>query len=235
MSLSLSRGIRVAIVDSGIATGHPHVGEVGEGVSLLPWVEDTLDRIGHGTAVAGAIREKAPSAELIPVKVFDRNLRTDGVSLAAAIRWAAEHDCQLINLSLGTANVEYQALLESAVDFAIQNGCMVIAAYEAEGKRYLPGSFDSVIGVVGSAALGRERLVIKPAAKGGLRLGASIYPRPIPGVPKEKNLHGISFAVANVTGTLARYLANGTAKDLRGFIKQLQDQNHKGSSRRSAP
>ena len=32
---------------------------------------------------------------------------------------------------------------------------------------------------------------------------ASGYPRPIPGVPREKNLKGISFAVANVTGTLA--------------------------------
>jgi hypothetical protein len=126
-------------------------------------------------------------------------------------------------------NVEHQALLESAVDFAIENGSMVVAAYESDGKRYLPGAFDSVIGVVGSAALGRERLVIKPAAKGGLRLGASIYPRPIPGVPKEKNLHGISFAVANVTGTLARYLGGGTTHDLRGFIKQLQDQSRKTS------
>ena len=29
---------------------------------------------------------------------------------------------------------------------------------------------------------------------------ASSYPRPVPGVPKERNLHGISFAVANFTG-----------------------------------
>jgi hypothetical protein len=33
---------------------------------------------------------------------------------------------------------------------------------------------------------------------------ASGYPRPIPGVPRERNLHGVSFAVANVTGFLAR-------------------------------
>jgi hypothetical protein len=33
---------------------------------------------------------------------------------------------------------------------------------------------------------------------------ASGYPRPIPGVPPERNLSGISFAVANVTDWLAR-------------------------------
>lgn len=36
---------------------------------------------------------------------------------------------------------------------------------------------------------------------------ASGYPRPIPGVPPERNLKGISFAVANVTGVLARAMA----------------------------
>jgi len=33
---------------------------------------------------------------------------------------------------------------------------------------------------------------------------ASGFPRPIPGVAPERNLKGISFAVANVTGLLAR-------------------------------
>ena len=35
-------------------------------------------------------------------------------------------------------------------------------------------------------------------------MAAAPYPRPIPGVPVEGNLNGISFAVANVTGMLAR-------------------------------
>ena len=32
---------------------------------------------------------------------------------------------------------------------------------------------------------------------------ASPYPRPIPGVPVERNLSGVSFAVANVSGLAA--------------------------------
>jgi len=33
---------------------------------------------------------------------------------------------------------------------------------------------------------------------------ASGFPRPIPGVAPERNLKGISFAVANVTGLIAK-------------------------------
>jgi len=40
---------------------------------------------------------------------------------------------------------------------------------------------------------------------------ASGWPRPIPGVPPLRNLNGISFAVANVTGILARRPVNADA------------------------
>jgi hypothetical protein len=43
-----------------------------------------------------------------------------------------------------------------------------------------------------------------PNAKRSVR--ASGYPRPIPGVDPERNLKGLSFAVANATGLLALML-----------------------------
>jgi hypothetical protein len=43
---------------------------------------------------------------------------------------------------------------------------------------------------------------------------ASPFPRPIPGVPPERNLHGVSFAVANMTGLLARILESCSRDDL---------------------
>jgi len=201
------RGVRVAVVDSGIAEGHSHVGEVAVGVSLVHSVGDTLDRIGHGTAVAAAIREKAPVAILVPVKVFDRALTTDARTLAEAIHWAADHECQIVNLSLGTANAEHAALLQAAVSYAAMRGTRVVSAYESDAVRWLPGSLAGAIGVVGRDDIAREELVAELAGPFDLSpVGASIYPRPIPGVPRERNLSGISFAVANVSGFLARWL-----------------------------
>jgi hypothetical protein len=39
---------------------------------------------------------------------------------------------------------------------------------------------------------------------------ASPYPRAIPGVPVDRNLHGTSFAVANMTGLAARLLESSS-------------------------
>jgi subtilisin family serine protease len=212
------RGVRVAIVDSGVAPGHPHVGNTANGVSLIHGVADTLDRVGHGTAIAAAIREKAPDAELVPVKVFDRALSTDAATLARAIRWAASHDCHLVNLSLGTANTDHEGLLSEAVAFAAKEGAVVVAAFESDGTRWLPGSITGVVSVVADPTIDRHTIALDLDASRVARYSASIYPRPIPGVPPERNLHGISFAVANVTGALCRYLEDGGNRSLVGDL-----------------
>ncbi len=199
------RGVRIAIVDSGLAPGHPHVGAVADGHSFVSPTDDVRDRIGHGTAVAAAIREKASDAELVPVKVFDRALTTDAATLSDAIRWAADNACRIVNLSLGTANVAHSAVLEDAIQYAEHRGVLVVAACRSDKVRWFPGSVAGAVGVTGSTDVERDELQIANDIETGCsHLVASIYPRPIPGVPRERNLHGISFAVANATGFLAR-------------------------------
>ena len=57
-------------------------------------IDDYLDRLGHGTAVIAAIREKAPDAEIFAVKVFDRSLSTSIAALVAAIDWSTRAGMQ---------------------------------------------------------------------------------------------------------------------------------------------
>ena len=197
--------MRIAILDSGLAAGHPHVGAVADGHSCVSLANDVLDRIGHGTAVAAAIREKVSDAELVPVKVFDRTLTTDAATLSEAIHWAADNACHLVNLSLGTANVAHSAMLEDAIQYAARRGVLVVAAHRSDDVRWFPGSLSDAVGVTGHTDVERDELLIaEDIETGRSHLVASIYPRPIPGVPRERNLHGVSFAVANATGFLAR-------------------------------
>ena len=81
--------------------------------------QDYLDRLGHGTAVAATIIEKAPDIELYAVKVFEKELATGGDALVAAMDWAIEHQMQVINLSLGTSNLELEVQLQAVVERAI--------------------------------------------------------------------------------------------------------------------
>jgi subtilisin family serine protease len=202
------RPVRIAIVDSGIYAGHPHVHGVAGGVSLVSGAaaDDYLDRHGHGTAVAAAIREKAPAAELIAVKIFDRELSTTAGELARAIESAAGFEVDLINLSLGSTNPGHAARLAQALMAAHHAGAAVVAAATQSGLPSLPGSLQPVIAVDVDWDCAREEVIVDGVAPAVLRLRAAGYPRPIPGVPPERNLKGVSFAVANATGAIARLL-----------------------------
>src|SRR5262245_6645808 len=117
-SRGYSRSIlKVAIIDSGIHAAHPHVGGVIGGIGIREdgsTHDDFVDRLGHGTAVAAVIHEKAPQAELFIIKVFDRELAATGAALVSACRYALDIDAGLVNLSLGTQNQEHAPALLDA-------------------------------------------------------------------------------------------------------------------------
>jgi subtilisin family serine protease len=200
-------GIRVAIVDSGAVAGHPHLPAVAGGVTITPGGElpEYRDQLGHGTAVAAAIHEKAPDAQLWIARVFVTRLAASPGTLVRAIDWSIAHGAHLINLSLGTSNPDHEPRLTAALQRAVDAGCRVVAAAEADGIRWLPGSLDGALGVLADPACPRHEVRWSSGA-GRTFLVGSPYPRPIEGVPVERNLSGLSFAVANVTGVLARAL-----------------------------
>ena len=221
------QGVRVAVIDSGVHPTNPHIGDVPvSGVRIGPDGEidgDFVDRIGHGTAVAAAILEKAPGIDLVAVRVFDRTLATSADVLARGISWAASHGARLINLSLGTSNPARAAVLGAAVEEAVAAGAILVSAFESDGVTWLPGSLPNAVGVTLDPTCDRHAVVLTgDATRAQVRFGASGYPRPIDGVPIERNLSGISFAVANATGFLARLLSRDTAiRDTRAIAREL--------------
>jgi hypothetical protein len=198
------RGVRVAVVDSGVHATHPHVLGVAGSAAFndVGGGDDIMDRLGHGRP-SRPPSEKAPDVELLAVKVFDRVLATTGRALVQAIQWAAEQDAALINLSLGTLNRDHEAALADAIQHAAARGTIVVAAAPEEHARWLPGALPGVLGVEVSWECPRDTCHVVPSADGSIRLRASGYPRPIPGVPPERNLKGLSFAVANATSFAA--------------------------------
>jgi subtilisin family serine protease len=214
------RGVRVAVIDSGAHAAHPHVGGIagGAGIDALGTLhDDWTDRLGHGTAVTAVIREKAPEAEIVVAKVFDRSLDATAVALVAGIDWAVSQGASLINLSLGTTNPGHALMLAAAVGRAHAAGAWIVAAGLQPSSRdaatasrlaWLPGSLPGVVAVELDWTMPRDQIVIVARAQDvarepALHVRASGYPRPIPGVAPERNLRGVSFAVANVTGLLA--------------------------------
>lgn len=203
--------MKIAIVDSGINPGHPHVGAVAGAVCITEAGEtrDAIDRLGHGTAVAGAIREKAPEAELFAVKVFDGRLTTTIDVILRALAWCRDHRMDVVNLSLGTSNPDHRERFTEA----LAGGLLVISAAHT-----LPGSLAGVIGVLADAGCPRDVFRFRDGI-----FFASPYPRPIPGVPVTANLNGDSFAVANMTGFVARIHGTASRASIReALIRQAE-------------
>jgi subtilisin family serine protease len=222
-------GVRVAVVDSGIRWPHPHIAcpvggawiRVDPNDAAIREVDGTFaDRIGHGTAVAAAIHEKAPDAELWAIKVFDDRLATSTPVLAYALGVAAKSGARVINLSLGTTDGERAGLLDEAVREAAARGALVVSALEVNGARCFPGAFGGVVAVRLDSECPRDE-IHAASDQEGVVFTAAPYPRPIPGVPRERNVSGISFAVANVTGFLARLLERTRAESLADVVVEL--------------
>jgi hypothetical protein len=197
--------MRIGVIDSGVHAAHPHIHGVAGGIGIARdgrEEPDYTDRLGHGTAVTAVIREKAPGAEIFAIKIFHESLATRIEPLLAALDWCVGHRMNLINLSLGTNNPAHEAPLREAVSRIRGTGSFLIAAGEEDGVRWLPGALPGVIAVELDWECPRD--AYRTATVGGRTIfRASGFARPIPGVPLDRNIKGLSFAVANVTGLLA--------------------------------
>lgn len=135
--------VRVAIVDSGIDLGHPEfAGRVALAKSFVGG--SVADQQGHGTFVAGIIAANsdnnegisgiALSAQLLVAKVVRSDGTISPAAEAKAIRWAADHDARVINLSLGGLRSRnknedtYSTVEQDAIEYAYAKGSVLVAA-----------------------------------------------------------------------------------------------------------
>jgi subtilisin family serine protease len=218
-------GVRVAVIDSGVHASHPHVGGVAGGLGIRDdgsVVDDFVDRLGHGTAVTAAIREKTPDADIFVIKVFWNVLATDISCLVRAIELAAERGAHAINLSLGTAEMAHCERLEAALAAARRAGSIVVSATDDGRTPWLPGGLDAAVGVKADWTCDRHGYTVS-TVDGRPILVTSPFPREIPGVRRERNLHGVSFAVANATAFVTRALEARPGSDIARIFETLHE------------
>ncbi len=170
--------VRVAVLDSGIDSGHPELqNRIADGESFVSssWESDTN---GHGTFVAGEIAAAVNNTVGIAGVGFPANLlvakivRSDGTispdAEAKAIRWAVDNGARVINMSFGGLRVPgdptsdtFSPLEAAAVRYAVSKGVLVVAAVgnsdnaptEPWGFAGYPAALPHVLGV---SAIGRD-------------------------------------------------------------------------------
>ena len=205
---STGRGVRIAVVDSGVALDHPDLrGQVAV-------ARDFVDVDGHvaeahGTAVAGIIAARAgngvgivgiaPQARLLALRAcWQRDsgpAACSSFTLARALQFAIDARAQVVNLSLSGPD---DRLLSRLLDAALQRGISVVGAVNAQARDGgFPASHPGVLAVDGLGHDAGSRTVLHAPGTG--------IPAPLPdggwGL-----VSGASFATAQVSGLAALLL-----------------------------
>lgn len=137
------RGIRVAIVDSGINLALDEKSSVVMARDFTPDQTPETDELGHGSKVATMVRNIAPQAKLVNLKALSNNLPPDRAWAKDAIYFCIDSypDIRVINISLWfdpTPCPSMSCPLCEAVSKAFAKGIVVVAA--AGNKGPTPGS-----------------------------------------------------------------------------------------------
>jgi subtilisin len=210
------RGVRVAVVDSGIDGSHPLVrgvadyiamvvdAEAEEGVRLDPGEHDDL--YGHGTACAAVIRALAPEVELVSVRVLGATLKGSAATFARGLEWCLDNDVTIANLSLSTTNERWAERFHHLVDAASFRRMLLVSAMSNERKRTIPSEYAGVFSVACGPDRDLERVWCNPR-------GPAEWAAPGIDVEVAWTAHstitatGNSFAAPVITGHLARIMS----------------------------
>jgi subtilisin family serine protease len=156
---STGRGVRVAVVDSGVEHDHPALGGMVVGGVAVEYDESAeynyrvdpddppSDLSGHGTACAGIIHSLAPEAELFSVRVLGRDMLGRAMQFAGGLDWAVYNGIQVANLSLSTSRGEYYGLFHEIADDAYFRNVVLVSAVNNVPAPSYPSLYSSVVSV----------------------------------------------------------------------------------------
>jgi subtilisin len=209
---STGKGVKVAVVDSGVDAGHPAVGEVAGYVAITESdgrithdPEPHEDLFGHGTACAGVIRALAPECEIYSVRVLGAGLSGRGIVFAAGLRWAIQHGMHVCNMSLGTTKKDFYAPLHELVDQAYFRNIALVTAANNMPTPSFPSVYSSVIAVAAHDIQDPELIYYNPEPP--VEFGALGIDVRVPWLDGGwMTTTGNSFAAPHIAGHVARLL-----------------------------
>ncbi len=211
---STGKGVRVAVIDSGVEHDHPALGKSVCGGVIIEYDskgkhdfrikpdDKPTDVSGHGTACAGIIHSIAPEAEIYSVRVLGRNMGGRAIQFAAGLDWAIENNMQVVNMSLSTSLEEFFGLFHDLADQAYFKNMNLVCAVNNILEPSYPSLFSSVISV--AAHEGKDPFTYYYNTRPPVEFGA-------PGIDVEVAWNkgeyltctGNSFAAPHITGITA--------------------------------
>lgn len=148
--------IKVGIVDSGIDLSNNRLmGFVKKGISVDSsgnLINNFADSVGHGTGIADLITKNISEdfVELYIYKIFTDEIFTNTNIFSNILEIAAKDHLDLLNLSLGTVDLDAKYLLHPYIKKLSDDGIILIAAWNDENYTTWPANFQEVVSIKGT-------------------------------------------------------------------------------------
>ncbi len=227
--------VRIAVIDSGVNadfTLQNRIVSARSFVSPLYGYDETDtstsdsnptqggQSVPHGTIVASTVIENSPNAVIVNAKVVASDGTATSLALIAAIYWAVEENCSIINLSIGSTPA-YGDPMKEAVDYAFSNGILVVASAGNENSAGVAGTSISSPSVfpnaIAVAALDQDGMPADYSSRGptGQRymkpnIAAAGYAE-----TSSATYFGTSFAAPRVAAACAELISYSEQNNLR--------------------
>jgi hypothetical protein len=182
---------------------------------------DDDDLVGHGTICTRVILALAPTAEVVPLRVFDHSLQTSARILCAALEWAAGARFDVLNLSLSTKTDGARDPLYRLCALLDQQGTIVVAAARNKYHDGYPAVFDNVLGISTESAARQGPLVFEPQGPTDYAISRATR-NPVGPRHGSATINDSSLAAAYVTGIVAATLED-RGRMSRCSIRNLLD------------
>lgn len=159
-------GMHVAVIDSGLGKSLEGiaVGEVIDLTGSKGGPQEGEDELGHGTACIDLIARVAPDATISSIKVFGEELRAYPEVILQALDQCKEIGIDVVNLSLGTMERDWEDELYAACRDLRDAGILLVSANRDPDLLSSPAKFDCVYGVNGGRVRGKYGYFYNPDA-----------------------------------------------------------------------
>jgi len=181
---------------------------VDDGLQLKIQSGQGRDLFGHGTAIAGILRQLAPHAQIGSFRVLGEQLRSRSAIIREGVRQALDRGYHVLNCSFGCGREDQVLQYKDWIDEAYVRGCHIVAACNNRDftKREWPGHFPSVITVNFGAVATPETLLYRTGhLVEFIARGQDIDVAWLGG--GKKKVTGSSFSTPHVTALLARLIS----------------------------